>query len=153
MKRIILPLCALLLLLLPACGEEEVVDPSEVPSEIVSELPTPDPEPTPTPIVNPLTGEPTDDESLSSRRPVAIMLNNLKAAMPQQGNSQADIIYEVLAEGGITRMVGVYQDPTGLWVPSALPGSTTGSCPRGMTRCSSTPGAVLNSIPQKKPWA
>ena len=27
MKRIILPLCALLLLLLPACGEEEVVDP------------------------------------------------------------------------------------------------------------------------------
>ena len=114
MKRIILPLCALLLLLLPACGEEEVVAPSEAPSEIVSELPTPEPEPSPTPIVNPLTGEPTDDEGLSGRRPVAIMLNNLKAAMPQQGNSQADIIYEVLAEGGITRMVGVYQDPAGL---------------------------------------
>ncbi|MDE6590548.1 MAG: DUF3048 domain-containing protein, partial [Oscillospiraceae bacterium] len=43
--------------------------------------------------------------------PMAIMLNNLKAALPQQGNSQADIIYEVLAEGGVTRMVGLYQHP------------------------------------------
>ena len=39
------------------------------------------------------------------------MLNNLKSALPQQGNSQADIIYEVLAEGGITRMLGIYQHP------------------------------------------
>ena len=43
------------------------------------------------------------------RRPVAIMLNNLKQALPQLGQSQADIIYELPAEGGITRMVGVYQ--------------------------------------------
>lgn len=42
------------------------------------------------------------------------MLNNLKAALPQQGNGQADIIYEVLAEGGITRMLAVYQDPSQL---------------------------------------
>ena len=37
------------------------------------------------------------------------MLNNLKKAQPQLGNSQADIIYEVPAEGGITRMLAVYQ--------------------------------------------
>ena len=40
------------------------------------------------------------------------MLNNLKTALPQQGNGQADIIYEVLAEGGITRMLAVYQNPS-----------------------------------------
>jgi hypothetical protein len=40
------------------------------------------------------------------------MLNNLKQALPQQGNSQADIIFEVLAEGGITRMMALYQDPS-----------------------------------------
>lgn len=67
--------------------------------------------PTPTPYngpVNPLSGMPADAET-AARRPVAIMLNNLKQALPQLGQSQADIIYEVVAEGGITRMLGVYQ--------------------------------------------
>ncbi|MCD7947247.1 MAG: DUF3048 domain-containing protein [Oscillospiraceae bacterium] len=58
--------------------------------------------------LSPLTGLPISDEA-ANRRPVAIMLNNLKQAMPQLGQSQADIIYEVLAEGGITRMLAVYQ--------------------------------------------
>lgn len=59
--------------------------------------------------INPLTGEPTD-EDISRQRPVMVMLNNLKAALPQSGNGQADIIYEILEEGGITRMLAVYQD-------------------------------------------
>lgn len=42
------------------------------------------------------------------------MLNNLKKALPQLGQSQADIIYECLAEGGITRMMGVYQSVEGV---------------------------------------
>ena len=62
---------------------------------------------------NPLTGLPID-EAWVDARPVAIMLNNLKAALPQQGNSQADIIYEVPAEGGITRMLAVYQTVEGV---------------------------------------
>ena len=47
-------------------------------------------------------------------RPVAVMLNNLKKAQPQLGNAQADIIYEVPAEGGITRMLAVYQTLDGI---------------------------------------
>lgn len=47
-------------------------------------------------------------------RPVAVMLNNLKKAQPQLGNAQADIIYEVPAEGGITRMLGVFQTLEGV---------------------------------------
>ncbi len=61
--------------------------------------------------VNPLTGLPMD-ESLVNQRPVAVVINDLKAAMPQLGTSQADIIYEVLVEGGITRMLALYQDPS-----------------------------------------
>lgn len=57
---------------------------------------------------NPLTGEGTQVD-LSANRPVAIMLNNLKKALPQCGISQADLIYEVPAEGGITRMMAVFQ--------------------------------------------
>ena len=55
---------------------------------------------------NPLTGVAIAEPSL--QRPVAIMLNNIKAAMPQHGVSQADILYEVLAEGGITRCMGIF---------------------------------------------
>ncbi|MBM6870949.1 DUF3048 domain-containing protein, partial [Pseudoflavonifractor phocaeensis] len=76
--------------------------------------PTATPDPTPTPYdgpENPLTGMPIDGDAVN-KRPVAIMLNNLKQALPQLGQSEADIIYECLAEGGITRMLGVYQDPS-----------------------------------------
>lgn len=124
MKRILCLFTALVLLLLPACGDT-IGDPAQPPEteslplpETLPTTPKPTPEPTPeptpgptsAPFCEPLTGLPCD-EDISGRRPVAIMLNNLKAALPQQGNSQADIIYEVLAEGGITRMLGVYQRP------------------------------------------
>lgn len=118
MKRITCLFCALLLLLAAGCGSEKP-DPTAAPTESVSiapETPTPEPTPTPTPepaFYHPLTGLPLE-EDLSQKRPVAVMLNNLKAAQPQQGNSQADIIYEMLAEGGITRMLAIYSEPENL---------------------------------------
>ena len=45
-----------------------------------------------------LTGLPIDKE-LANRRPVAIMINNLKKALPQYGIANAGIIFEALAEG------------------------------------------------------
>ena len=103
--------------LLSACGSTTPPassapgDGSLIPEPSVSVLaPVPDPEPLYT---NPLTGEGTDTD-LSARRPVAVMLNNLKKALPQCGISQADIIYEVPAEGGITRMMAVFQSLDGV---------------------------------------
>ena len=72
----------------------------------------PDPEPV-YPYTNPLTGEGCM-EDISQNRPIAIMLNNLKQALPQLGVAEADIIYEALAEGGITRMLAVYQSVDGV---------------------------------------
>ena len=107
----------LLLLLLPAChtaGEGPIPTAPPAPTPSAEPTPTAAPTPEPTPqFSNPLTGLPADTD-LSGEKPVAIMLNNLKQALPQQGNSQADIIYEVLAEGGITRMLALYQDPSAL---------------------------------------
>ena len=71
----------------------------------------PNPEPV-HPYVHPLTGEGIDVD-ISGRRPIAIMFNNLKQALPQIGISKADVLYEVVAEGGITRIMGVYQDLEG----------------------------------------
>ena len=63
--------------------------------------------------INGLTGIETTEE-LAGTRPVAIMINNLKQALPQQGITEADIIYEVPAEGGITRLLCLYTDYTKL---------------------------------------
>ena len=57
-----------------------------------------------------LTGEYTLDLSAKDKRPVAIMINNYKVSLPQRGISKASIIYEVLAEGGITRLMAVFPD-------------------------------------------
>lgn len=61
--------------------------------------------------VNPLTGlcDGISDEALE-RRPIAVMINNMIKALPQWGISQADIIYEMLAEGRITRLLAIFQD-------------------------------------------
>lgn len=59
--------------------------------------------------VNPLTGLLIDKEA-ATRRPVAVMINNIKFAIPQSGIGQADVIYETLAEGNITRLLAVFQD-------------------------------------------
>lgn len=90
--------------------------PAVTPSPSAQPTPTPTPEPTPEPTptpyngpVNPLTGLPVDVD-ISEKRPIAVMINNLREAQPQCGVSQADIIYETLAEGGITRMLAIFSD-------------------------------------------
>lgn len=105
------------LLVLTGCGKKEEPVPNPEPPAAEEPIVTPEPEAEPEPAVpagmNPLTGLPMEPE-YEQNRPVAVMLNNLKKAQPQLGNSQADIIYEVPAEGGITRMLAVYQTLDGI---------------------------------------
>ena len=42
------------------------------------------------------------------RRPLAVMIENHAESRPQSGLSKADIVYETVAEGGITRFMAVY---------------------------------------------
>ncbi len=86
------------------------VPPSIKPSAIPSPSPSPSPSPTPySGPVNPFTGLPVNAD-ISKNRPYAIMINNISVAQPQLGISKADMIYEILVEGGITRMMAVFQD-------------------------------------------
>jgi len=43
-----------------------------------------------------------------SHRPLGIMIENHEDARPQSGLSKADVVYEAVAEGGITRFLAVY---------------------------------------------
>lgn len=103
MKRLLcLILCILCCLPLGACSQKEE-EPEEDPFV-----------PFVFPIeeyhVNPLTGQISKDDFANKNRPVAVMINNIKAALPQYGINQADVIYEVVAEGGITRMIALFSD-------------------------------------------
>ena len=46
----------------------------------------------------------------SKTRPYAVMINNNHAAWPQCGLEDAYIVYEMIAEGGITRMMALFKD-------------------------------------------
>jgi len=57
-----------------------------------------------------LTGEPLVNQGAKGKRPVAVMINNIKDSLPQYGVGMADIVFEIPVEGGITRLMGVYSD-------------------------------------------
>lgn len=121
MKKLLSVLLVLAMLLaLAACGGSPAssIPEPESPSALQPEASKPQPEVTvpedpPLPYVNPLTGEGLASD-ISAYRPYAIMLNNIKQALPQSGNAQADLYYELPEEGGITRIMAVYQDLTGV---------------------------------------
>ena len=95
---------------------------------IPTEVPTPTPEPaaptaTPTPEPEPV--DPSHEgevisvldgiwvpEEVAQKRPYAVMFNNIGVANPQSGIGDAKILYEALAEGGITRLMGVFEGLT-----------------------------------------
>src|SRR3989344_4699176 len=59
-------------------------------------------------VVNPLTGELVSAaaaQAWQNVRPLAVMVNNHVDARPQSGLIYADLVYEIVAEGGITRMM------------------------------------------------
>lgn len=63
---------------------------------------------TPPPVICPLTGKTAPGGFDKSRPALAIKIDNAVAARPQAGLDSADIVYEELAEGGVTRFMAVY---------------------------------------------
>jgi len=58
---------------------------------------------------SPLTGEVIADEAAATKPTTAIMIENSPDARPQSGLKDAEIVYEAVAEGGITRFLTVFQ--------------------------------------------
>lgn len=59
---------------------------------------------------SPLSGMPVADEAATKRQVTAIMLENSLDSRPQSGIKPAGVIFEAIAEGGITRFVTLHQE-------------------------------------------
>lgn len=59
---------------------------------------------------SPLTGAEVADEAVTKRHVTAVMIENSPDARPQSGLKEAGIVYEAIAEGGITRFIALYQE-------------------------------------------
>lgn len=57
----------------------------------------------------PLTGLPVSSEEKSTQAVTAVMLENSPDARPQSGLKKSEVVYEAIAEGGITRFLALYQ--------------------------------------------
>lgn len=56
----------------------------------------------------PLNGMEAADKAQATRRPIVFQVDNAPEARPQSGLSQADIVYEAMAEGDITRFSAIF---------------------------------------------
>lgn len=63
----------------------------------------------PTTVASTLTGRQVAPE-INQRQVTAVMIENSTDARPQGGLQQAGVVFEAIAEGGITRFVALYQD-------------------------------------------
>lgn len=108
-------LCILLALLLTVgifagCSKKEEPEPAK--KEPVVEEPEEEPEEVIPENQNLLTGLADLTDEAIGKRPVAVMVNNIPAAMPQYGVEQADVIFEIPVEGDQTRFMALYADYT-----------------------------------------
>ena len=94
--------------LLVACGPAKPTPPVETPQpdaapETLVEYEVPGD-------INPYTGLVRGEGYPLGTRGVAVMVNNVRAAWPQSGLNSADLMYEIVTESGITRLMAVYRD-------------------------------------------
>ncbi|TFJ92609.1 DUF3048 domain-containing protein [Lentibacillus salicampi] len=104
MRKLIIFLALFMLLFLGACSDdqEKNAEDSESKENAVTEK-----DQTNNKNTFPLTGVKTD-QSVNNRI-TSVMINNHRKARPQSGLSKADIVFEILAEGRITRLMAMYQ--------------------------------------------
>lgn len=103
MKKVYMFIALLLLLFVVGCSkdkEEPTLEKSDPREKETPEAPE-------SSNVYPLTGIETNEDTTD--RAIGVMVNNHPAARPHSGLSKADIVFEILAEGGITRFLALFQ--------------------------------------------
>lgn len=76
----------------------------------VADKPKPKPEPEPVKYYSPLTGAEVQNEAVTKQAVTGIMIENSPDARPQSGLKDSGVVFEAIAEGGITRFLVLYQE-------------------------------------------
>ncbi len=100
MPRFKLALTLVVLLTFVGCGAQDLKAPSPDPKPGYV-----NPAPAPVSERNPITGEPYLEYKSNV---LAVMVENTPQARPQSGLDKAEVVYEMTAEGGITRFMAIY---------------------------------------------
>lgn len=96
------------IMVLTACQSEPSKSVEEDPPENTEQQPAEqEADPQEPSNIDPLTGVATNEAI--DHRVIGVMVNNHPKARPQSGLHKADVIYEVLAEGWVTRFLALYQ--------------------------------------------
>lgn len=102
MKKLLFAALLSICMLLGACSAQSETTETPVVSDVATETPAA----TYTGNLSATTGKPTTKKYA----PVAVMIENSKAARPQTGLQAADIVYEAHMEGKITRFLCIFND-------------------------------------------
>lgn len=86
-----------------------VLDQEPPPKPVAKKVVKPKTAPKPTTVPSTLSGLPVDP-SINARPVIGVMVENSPDARPQSGLGQASVVFEAIAEGGITRFLALYQD-------------------------------------------
>lgn len=95
------------MLLVSGCSKEKAEEPAKQETEKAEEATKGVSSEKELPFQYPLTGSGSETEV--NGRAVAVMINNHPKARPQSGLNQADVVYEMLAEGDVTRFLAIFQ--------------------------------------------
>ncbi|MGH7218629.1 MAG: DUF3048 domain-containing protein, partial [Candidatus Microsaccharimonas sp.] len=82
--------------------------PTEAPAKVAKPKPAPKPEPVK--YYSPLTGAQVETEAITKQAVTGIMIENSPDARPQSGLKDSGVVFEAIAEGGITRFLALYQE-------------------------------------------
>lgn len=107
-RRITRTLMLLTLALLAACSPKpaDTMPQSEQPPAPIVETPPVAEQPPQYPYTAPFTG--LGSQERLDQRPIMVMINNAPEARPQSGLNKADLVYEVLSEGEMTRFLAIF---------------------------------------------
>jgi Protein of unknown function (DUF3048) N-terminal domain/Protein of unknown function (DUF3048) C-terminal domain len=103
----VLSLAAAWCLLLSACSGGDVA--SHAAAATQSSGPRPGQVTTLGPLRYPLTGAPAPSSEEVTRPSLAVKIDNVAGSFPQAGLNEADLVFDILVEGGLTRLMAVYQ--------------------------------------------
>ena len=85
---------------------------TQKPDDTTANVVEPKPEPEPEPVIyySPLTGSEVADEAVTTQAVTGMMIENSPDARPQSGLKDSGVVFEAIAEGGITRFLVLYQE-------------------------------------------